>query len=140
MKRGEQRVQQIGNNDKLINMETIKLHVDNVTGEVYYSPNKEIETTIVEVEKMPKIEKKKLYLGILYYVGGKFETRFTVDNNQVYGAINGLKADLQKTDYQVIKNMEASICGYNKPYETSIYYERQSKRDDINNLENLLNK
>ena len=119
-------------------METIKLHIDNVTGEVYYSPNEEIETTIVEVEVLPEIEVKPLHLGKLYYIDGAFTTQFEIDPNQVYGAINGCKAKLASTDYQVLKMMECQATGEPLPYAVSIYTERQALRDEIAVLEGLL--
>ena len=119
-------------------METIKLHIDNITGEVYYSPNNEIETTIIEVVEVPEIEVKPLYTGKLYYIDGAFTTLFEVDANQVYGARNGCIEKLASTDYQVLKMMECQATGEALPYAASIYTDRQALRDRIAVLEGLL--
>ena len=119
-------------------METLKLHIDNITGEVYYSPNEEIETTIIEVVEVPEIAQKELHTGKLYYIDGAFTTQFEIDPNQVYGAINGCKAKLASTDYQVMKMMEATATGEALPYSTSIYTDRKALRDRIAVLEGLL--
>lgn len=50
--------------------------------------------------------------------------------------IKNLKLELQSTDYQVIKCMEANLTGEELPYDISLLHtKRQAIRDKINELE-----
>lgn len=52
--------------------------------------------------------------------------------------IDGLKLELESTDYMVIKCMEAVMTGEEMPYDVSeLHAERQALRDRINELENM---
>ncbi len=54
--------------------------------------------------------------------------------------ISQLKAELEATDYKIIKAYEYSLVGIEPPYDmTALYEERQSKRDEINRLIEELN-
>lgn len=53
--------------------------------------------------------------------------------------IDGLKKELEGTDYKIIKCMEASLTGSELPYDvSSLHMQRQAIRDEINELERVL--
>ena len=53
--------------------------------------------------------------------------------------IERLKAELQESDYKVIKCAEAMAVGVEMPYDmTALHKERQAMRDKINKLEQQL--
>lgn len=56
-----------------------------------------------------------------------------------YMEIERLKAELQESDYKVIKCAEAMAVGVEMPYDmTALHKERQAMRDKINKLEQQL--
>lgn len=61
------------------------------------------------------------------------------DTQKVRRGIEGLKAQLTEDDYKIIKCYEASLLGNELPYDiTTLHRSRQSIRDRINELEELL--
>ena len=58
------------------------------------------------------------------------------DNGLLLSEIERLKAELQESDYKVIKCAEAMAVGTEMPYNmTELHKERQALRDKINELE-----
>lgn len=70
-----------------------------------------------------------------------FKYEKVVNTTKIQGEIDAIKAELSKTDYQVIKCYEASLVGEELPYDIkALHTERDLKRAKINTLEtNLLN-
>lgn len=61
--------------------------------------------------------------------------------SKILDRIEALVAELAETDYQVIKCYEAALLGSEMPYDTSVLVsERQIKRDEINRLQEMLDK
>ena len=57
-------------------------------------------------------------------------------NYEVQEEIASLKAELQSTDYKIIKCSEAQLVGEELPYDiVALHEERQALRDKINELE-----
>jgi hypothetical protein len=63
--------------------------------------------------------------------------------NKINNKIAELKQELSDSDYKIIKIYESKIagtdCGYTEDEQTKIYSDRQTLRDKINELEELLN-
>jgi hypothetical protein len=58
---------------------------------------------------------------------------------EVYEQIKTLKAQLQETDYKIIKCSEYQLAGQPLPYDIQeLHAERQATRDRINTLETQL--
>ena len=58
------------------------------------------------------------------------------DNGLLLSEIEGLKSELQESDYKVIKCAEAMCINAELPYNmTALHKERQALRDKINELE-----
>ncbi len=71
------------------------------------------------------------------YIGFEYET--VVDTQMYRNEIKKAKAELDSTDYQVIKCYEASLVGESLPYDVQeLHANRQALRDRINELEALL--
>lgn len=70
-----------------------------------------------------------------------FNYEKVVNTTKIQGEIDAIKAELSKTDYQVIKCYEASLVGEELPYDIKALHEdRNEKRAQINALEtNLTN-
>lgn len=67
----------------------------------------------------------------------RYDTVF--DSQKVRRGIESLKAQLTDEDYKIIKCYEASLLGNELPYDISaLHQSRQSIRDRINELEELL--
>lgn len=61
--------------------------------------------------------------------------------NEIQGKINEFKADLESSDYKIIKCFEYSLLNLELPYDLeSLHEERQAMRDKINELELNLSK
>ena len=66
------------------------------------------------------------------------EYKISIDEQQanIHMEIEHLKSELQESDYKVIKCVEAMAVGIEMPYNVeSLYNERQTLRDKINELE-----
>ena len=58
------------------------------------------------------------------------------EKEKIAQEIRNLQADLQSTDYMVIKSYECSLVGGEEPYNmTELHQERQKIRDRINTLQ-----
>lgn len=67
----------------------------------------------------------------------RYDTVF--DTHKVRRSIEELKAQLTDDDYKIIKCYEASLLGHELPYNiAALHQNRQSIRDRINELEELL--
>ena len=78
-----------------------------------------------------------------------FEANYAIAQSEAYGKINvedipespaeqiaKLKAQLESTDYKIIKCSEAQLVGEALPYDiVALHAERQALRDRINELE-----
>ncbi len=63
-----------------------------------------------------------------------------VDESEIKEKIENYKQGLSDSDYKVIKCYEASLLGKSLPYDMeTLHSERQAIRDEINELELLLN-
>jgi hypothetical protein len=95
---------------------------------------REITPTVTEYEQPSQ--------DILDLVAGKkFETiaeaQALIDNPNE-SKIEELKAQIQATDYKIIKCSEYQLAGLPAPYDiTTLHAERQTLRDEINGLEIL---
>ena len=70
-------------------------------------------------------------------IGFSYEKR--LDKRLIERRIDELKTELSTSDYKVTKCYEASLMGDALPYDiASMHSERQTIRDKINQLENLL--
>lgn len=62
-----------------------------------------------------------------------------IARNEAIDEVSRLKEEIASTDYKVIKCMEAFLCSEELPYNINeLHLERNSLRNKINNLENLL--
>lgn len=65
---------------------------------------------------------------------------YIVEPHLILSKIAELTEYLSKSDYKIIKSYEAQLAGLPAPYDIDmVHAERQSIRDRINELENLLN-
>jgi hypothetical protein len=70
-------------------------------------------------------------------IGFTYQKR--LDKRLVAREIERLKTELSESDYKVTKCYEASLLGEELPYNiVTVHSERQSLRDTINQLENLV--
>lgn len=68
------------------------------------------------------------------------EENNSLDYREIVEKIDLLKSQLQYSDYKVIKYYEAAIQGITSDYDMHpVYAQRQAIRDEINELETLLN-
>lgn len=73
------------------------------------------------------------------YIGFEYEN--VLDVQYFENQIKAKKALLASTDYQVIKCYEATMAGEEPPYNLQLLRSgRQALRDEINELENIINK
>ena len=127
-----------------------------VQTEKYYD-GKEVKTRTISIEEHEKLLKEKgwqevetidnnqlnapdgFYIRIIPYdAGDKISFRYekVIDRKAIRSEIAALKDKLSESDYKVIKCYEASLIGKEFPYDiVSLYSERQSIRDRINDLE-----
>lgn len=127
-----------------------------VQTEKYYD-GKEVKTRTISIEEQEKLLKEKGWKEvetidnnqlnapdgfsiriIPYDAGDKISFRYekVVDRKGIRSEIAALKDKLSESDYKVIKCYEASLIGKELPYDiASLYSERQSIRDRINDLE-----
>lgn len=75
-----------------------------------------------------------------YYIDGIVELRRKADEYTITKGIAELNEKLKESDYKVIKAYEASLVDKTTSYDfEAVHAERQSYRDEINRLEELLN-
>ncbi len=68
-----------------------------------------------------------------------FKYEKVVNTVKIKGEIDAIKAELSKTDYQVIKYYEATLVGEEPPYDIkALHKDRDLKRAEINSLETKL--
>lgn len=78
---------------------------------------------------------------IPYDAGEHISYRYvkSFDQKEVSNKIKSLKKELSAGDYKIIKCYEASLAGESLPYDVeTLRKQRQSVRDQINELESLL--
>lgn len=98
-------------------------------------PVEEIEPDRMEAPYGKIVIPKAVDMGD--YIGFEYET--VVDTQMYRNEIKKAKAELDSTDYQVIKCYEASLTGESLPYDVQeLHANRQALRDRINELEALL--
>lgn len=87
-----------------------------------------------------KADKDQLgYTNTYYFVDNQIVLKRIVEPEFVRQQIGWLEEELKKTDYKVIKAYEAQLIGEKVSYDFSqVHAERQSIRDTINELEELL--
>lgn len=79
-----------------------------------------------------------------YYVvkGKKIYQKWSIEKgneDKILSKITELKAELEKSDYKITKCYEATLLSEDMPYDVqALVSERQTKRDEINRLEELL--
>lgn len=82
--------------------------------------------------------------AVPYYVkkGKRIVQKWDVvkgDEGKIASKIEALKAELNASDYKVMKCYEASVLGTELPYNVEeLVAERQAKRDEINRLEKMM--
>ena len=101
-----------------------------------WKPVEEIDTSQLECsEKFFSTLVQPIDRGAI--IGFTYEKR--LDKRLVEREIERLKSELSASDYKVTKCYEASLMGDALPYDiASMHSERQTIRDKINQLENLL--
>lgn len=120
------------------NMNTaITIYTDN-TGRVYLYQNEDSTRTPHEVEQLPPIPPRKtdnnLYDGYHIYKNGKFTFGYDLNANKCYGAINDLKAKLNKTKHIVEKEVEGcDMTEYGDWKQQKVEW-----RAEINRIEELI--
>lgn len=73
------------------------------------------------------------------YIG--YDYKIVVDTQMYRNQIKEKKELLDSTDYQIIKCYEASLVGNTMPYDVqALHTSRQALRDEINKLQELLDK
>lgn len=111
----------------------------------------------IEVEQMPIVEEKELHTSALYYLKGKFVTKFTVDRNRIYAKINSVlsKKPIRPFDYKGRKLAESNykiimlLCDnfkldvehllpYSREQIDAEIAESENARREIKELKNLL--
>ncbi|MCC8039032.1 MAG: hypothetical protein LIP02_13020 [Bacteroidales bacterium] len=96
---------------------------------------------VISEEQMLCDDKNYIIFPVPYDAGDRiayrYERRF--DRQKVRNEIDALKAALADSDYKITKCYEASLLGQELPYDVaSLHIERQNLRNQINELELLL--
>lgn len=96
------------------------------------------------IDESQMITEKGFNIEIVPYDAGEhISYRYvkSFDQKEVSNKIKSLKKELSAGDYKIIKCYEASLAGDFLPYDMeTLRKERQSIRDQINELESLLQK
>lgn len=86
-----------------------------------------------------KTEYKKVKFDTKDLEFGDYQISIDEQQANIQMEIERLKAELQESDYKVIKCAEAMAVGVEMPYDmTALHKERQAMRDKINKLEQQL--
>ena len=96
---------------------------------------------VISEEQMQSDDDSYVIVPVPYDAGNRiayrYERRF--DRQKVRNEIEALKAALADSDYKITKCYEASLLGQELPYDVaSLHIERQNQRNQINELELLL--
>lgn len=96
---------------------------------------------VISEEQMQCDDENYIIFPVPYDAGDRiayrYEKRF--DRQKVRNEIDALKAALADSDYKITKCYEASLLGQELPYDVaSLHIERQNQRNQINELELLL--
>lgn len=95
----------------------------------------------IDESQMIADDENYIIVPIPYDAGDSIKYRYErkFDTLKIRNQIAKLKDNLAATDYQVAKCYEASLLGYILPYDIEqLHIQRQSMRDRINELEDLL--
>lgn len=110
---------------KIINPDTYEVQVGVGCDEAYYV---EIGMTLMDVEQA---------YNCLWYVAGHAPVEPEPTPEEIkQRKIAELKAELESTDYKIIKSSEYQLAGIALPYDIAeLHATRQKIRDEINQLE-----
>ena len=85
---------------------------------------------------MTKMDVEQGYNGLWYVAGHAPAVPEPTEEEKKQARIAELKAQLDSTDYRIIKCSECSLAGVELPYDIAeLHAQRQAIRDEINELE-----
>lgn len=96
---------------------------------------------VINEERMTTDDDDYVVIPVPYDAGERITYDYVrkFDKQKVQADIQSLKGLLSDSDYKILKCYEASMSGDVMPYDIgALHSDRQSKRDQINELEQLL--
>jgi len=114
-------------------MEKITIYTD-TEGRVFMYQNENNTLTAHEVTELPLIPEEPLKDGYLIYIDGVFTFGYELNENKCHGAINDLKAKLNRTRHIVEKEVEGCDMTQYGDWKA----EKDNWRVEINRIEDLL--
>lgn len=119
-------------------VETVEVSVEEQIAEL---PESWKPVEPLDESQMSSNDDNYIIAAIPYDAGDSIKYRYErkFDTLKIRNQIATLKDNLAATDYQVAKCYEASLLGNILPYDIKqLHFQRQSMRDRINELEDLL--